>query len=181
MAKGLPTVVGYEANGGFLMASSAFLGEVALGSLPTRDSTLPILAALHQARSSNTTLSELFRSLGLPISLSGRLQNYPSEASGRLMTWLTQDTEHLSRFLGASIQKTDHTDGLRCELADGEIVHLRPSGNAPEMRCYVEADTEERAARLLEKMLHRLEDWHQSRSGRRGGEPPALAPIAGKP
>src|SRR5690606_10602559 len=112
MAKGLPTVVGYEANGGFLMASSAFLGEVALGSLPTRDSTLPILAALHQARSSNTTLSELFRSLGLPISLSGRLQNYPSEASGRLMTWLTQDTEHLSRFLGASIQKTDHTDGL---------------------------------------------------------------------
>ena len=37
----------------------------------------------------------------------------------------------------------DTTDGLRMTLADGRIVHLRPSGNAPELRCYAEADSVE--------------------------------------
>jgi phosphomannomutase len=42
----------------------------------------------------------------------------------------------------------DETDGLRVTLASGEIVHLRPSGNAPELRCYAEADTAARAREL---------------------------------
>jgi phosphomannomutase len=42
----------------------------------------------------------------------------------------------------------NQVDGLRATLASGEIVHLRPSGNAPELRCYAEADTAERAAEL---------------------------------
>jgi phosphomannomutase len=29
------------------------------------------------------------------------------------------------------------------------VVHLRPSGNAPELRCYVEADSEARAEGIL--------------------------------
>ncbi|HEX7622341.1 MAG TPA: hypothetical protein VF400_02140 [Anaeromyxobacteraceae bacterium] len=40
-------------------------------------------------------------------------------------------------------------DGLRVTLASGDIVHLRPSGNAPELRCYGEADSPERAAELV--------------------------------
>ena len=32
-------------------------------------------------------------------------------------------------------------DGLRLNFTNGDIVHLRPSGNAPELRCYAEADT----------------------------------------
>ncbi|WP_425453675.1 hypothetical protein [Marinomonas pollencensis] len=32
----------------------------------------------------------------------------------------------------------DETDGLRMILNTGDIVHLRPSGNAPELRCYME-------------------------------------------
>lgn len=159
VAHGLPTVVGYEANGGFLMASQASLGEARLDSLPTRDSTLPILAVLHQARCDNTSLSELVASLRLPVSLSGRLQDYPSEASGALMAWLAQGSGTLSSFLGGEVDKMDDTDGLRCQFANGEIVHLRPSGNAPEMRCYVEAASEERASNLLARMLQRLSDW----------------------
>ncbi len=30
----------------------------------------------------------------------------------------------------------DMTDGMRITLRDGCIVHLRASGNAPELRCY---------------------------------------------
>jgi phosphomannomutase len=33
---------------------------------------------------------------------------------------------------------------------NGEVVHFRPSGNAPELRVYVEAVTPERAEGLLE-------------------------------
>lgn len=33
------------------------------------------------------------------------------------------------------------------------IVHLRPSGNAPELRCYVESDCAARSKRLVEQVL----------------------------
>lgn len=161
MAKGIPTVVGFEANGGFLTGSKTFLGGTALDPLPTRDSTLPILAVRHEARRRNTTLSQLVESLALPASLSGRLQDYPTEASRDLMAWLAQDPGNPGRFLGSDIQNADATDGLRFELASGEIVHLRPSGNAPEMRCYVEAASQEHASHLLEKILRRLSDWQR--------------------
>lgn len=160
-ASGITAGVGFEANGGFLTGSKTSFSGMTLDPLPTRDSTLPILAVLHEACCRNMTLSELVGSLGLPVSLSGRLQDYPTAASGDLMVWLTQDPGNLNRFLGSDIRKTDITDGLRCELASGEIVHLRPSGNAPEMRCYVEAASQDRASRLLEKMLQRLSEWRQ--------------------
>jgi len=160
-ADGIPAVVGFEANGGFLTGSKTSFGGVALDPLPTRDSALPILAVLHEACSRNVTLSELVGSLGLPVSLSGRLQDYPTGTSRDLMVWLAQEPGNLSRFLGYDIRKMDTTDGLRCELAGGEIVHLRPSGNAPEMRCYVEATSPDRASRLLEEMLKRIGGWRQ--------------------
>ena len=39
--------------------------------------------------------------------------------------------------------------GLQFHLASGETVHFRASGNAPELRCYVEAGTPEKASGLL--------------------------------
>ena len=41
---------------------------------------------------------------------------------------------------------------------DDYIVHLRPSGNAPEFRCYVEAKDEVYAKNLLNKMIKRMEE-----------------------
>ena len=40
------------------------------------------------------------------------------------------------------VTSLDFTDGPRITFESGDIVHLRPSGNAPEFRCYTEADTE---------------------------------------
>ena len=40
-------------------------------------------------------------------------------------------------------------DGPRFALASGDTVHYRASGNAPELRCYVEGVTPERARELL--------------------------------
>lgn len=50
----------------------------------------------------------------------------------------------------------DHTDGLRIAVAGDEIVHFRPSGNAPELRCYAEAASPLRAGFLVQECLSRL-------------------------
>ncbi len=42
-------------------------------------------------------------------------------------------------------------------LEGDEIVHFRPSGNAPELRCYAEAATQERAGALVQGCLRRLQ------------------------
>ena len=42
----------------------------------------------------------------------------------------------------------NRTDGVRMIFDSAEVIHLRPSGNAPEFRCYNEAATAARAAEL---------------------------------
>jgi phosphomannomutase len=50
----------------------------------------------------------------------------------------------------------NRTDGLRVTFASGEIIHLRPSGNAPEFRCYAEAAGDERARALTAAVLAKV-------------------------
>mgnify|MGYP002776771381 FL=1 len=77
------------------------------------------------------------------------------------MAYLRGSAENLDRFLkpiGAAAETSD-IDGLRVTLTDGRIIHFRPSGNAPEMRCYVEAKTEEEAAQLLKAGLEEIRNF----------------------
>ena len=60
-------------------------------------------------------------------------------------------------FDGAGVAGVDTTDGLRITLADGCIVHLRPSGNAPELRCYAEADSVAVAQRCVDQALKNIQ------------------------
>ena len=54
------------------------------------------------------------------------------------------------------LNKIDLTDGLRATFGSGDIVHLRPSGNAPELRCYAEAAEARDAEQLCEACLARI-------------------------
>ena len=54
------------------------------------------------------------------------------------------------------VVEVNEVDGVRATLRTGEIVHLRPSGNAPELRCYAEADRTERAQELCAWGLREL-------------------------
>jgi len=45
-------------------------------------------------------------------------------------------------------------DGLRVGFEDGQIAHLRASGNAPELRVYAVAGSQEAADRVVEGVLH---------------------------
>ena len=52
-----------------------------------------------------------------------------------------------------AVAARDRRDGLRLTLGNGATVHFRASGNAPELRVYVEAPTPEAAEALLAENL----------------------------
>jgi len=78
------------------------------------------------------------------------------ESSRSLMRQLA-DRDQLQRFLApfGTVAEVDETDGLRTRMQTGEIIHLRPSGNAPELRCYSEAANHERATAIVALTLER--------------------------
>ncbi|MEI6415233.1 MAG: phosphomannomutase, partial [Pseudomonadota bacterium] len=173
--EGRGPVAGYEANGGFLTASPIPLARGILGALPTRDCLLPILAVLCDARASGRPLSALTQGLPQRFTHSGRLQDFPATISqARLAAWCPTDLsvvsqmaacERLEDFFGAvlgAVHTLDLTDGLRITFASGDILHLRPSGNAPELRVYVEASSPGAAEAMTASSLALLEGWRRA-------------------
>ncbi len=158
-ASGARNIAGFEANGGFLLGSVLEKAGRVLHALPTRDAVLPMLALLASAREQGIKLSQLTQGLPPRHTASDRLQAFPVERSRellqRLATSHTAQAELLGDLCGEPAE-TNQTDGLRITFRNGEIVHLRPSGNAPELRCYAEADTPRRAAELASACLARL-------------------------
>ena len=158
---GASAIVGFEANGGTLTGSDFQVSDAAFAALPTRDCFLPILAVLSRAAEDKVSLSTLAKTFALPVAAADRLENFATERSAALMAYLRGSAENLARFLapiGEAAQTSD-IDGLRVTLKDGRVIHFRPSGNAPEMRCYVEAKTEEDAAKLLEAGLAEIRNF----------------------
>lgn len=159
LATGSSGVVGFEANGGFLVGNDLMVNGRPLAALPTRDAVLPALAVLAMARQQGGKLSALLAGLPQRYTASDRLQNFPVADSRTLLDRLqSNDTAYQSLWgneLGA-LARLDLTDGLRLTFENGEIVHLRPSGNAPELRCYAEAAGMERAQSLVRLSLQRI-------------------------
>ncbi|MCP8896648.1 phosphomannomutase [Shinella daejeonensis] len=165
VAAGQTAVAGFEANGGTLTATAFSVNGGVLAPLPTRDSLLPVLAVLSLLAGERRPLSEIAAGFGLPVAASDRLENFPVETSAALMAELRSGAGALSAFLaplGAPLETSD-IDGLRVTLEDGRIIHFRPSGNAPEMRCYVEAENDASAAALLNAGLRRIREWAAAR------------------
>jgi len=154
VAAGGRRVCGYEANGGFLLASDLVAGPRHLAALPTRDAVLPIVALL--VATAQRRLAALRASLPARFTHSDRIEGLPTATSQRLIAHLVEGDEAASKArvfalfgqLAGAVAGLDQTDGLRIGFANGEVIHLRPSGNAPELRCYTEAADEPRAAAL---------------------------------
>ena len=154
-----PPVVGYEANGGLLLGSDVELKSGKLSALRTRDAILPMLLVLSAARRRGCGVSDLCHELPRRHTSSDRLQDVDRAACLRLLAKLDQDRAMLSAILAPDaglVQSIDRTDGLRVLFRSGDIVHIRPSGNAPELRCYTEASDPLRADRLCRECLARL-------------------------
>ena len=152
--------IGYEANGGFLLGFDwvSPTGAV-LPRLPTRDAFLPILLPLVAAKREGISLSARVAQEPQRFAKSDRLQNVETALSAEFVYQLSNDKKARDAYLGTSfeISEINTTDGLRMIGSDGRIVHIRPSGNAPELRLYVEARSEPDAVNLLENELSKLD------------------------
>jgi len=159
VALGRRSVVGYEANGGFLTASDLVSPDThaTLKALPTRDAALPILALLHMSKQKGQTLGALVAGLPARFTHSGLLREIPTDRGLGLVSWFLEKGEDAVRETFGDafglVTGMDFTDGARVTFESGEIVHLRPSGNAPEFRCYTEAASEPRAQGINEQVL----------------------------
>jgi phosphomannomutase len=151
-------VAGYEANGGFLLGFAAEAPAGQLAPLMTRDCLLPILAPLSASKAKGVTLADLVGALPPRFTAASRIAGIDTEISKAFIAQLTDTPAARSDFFGGMgpEHSVDTTDGLRLRFESGDVVHLRPSGNAPELRCYAEADAAARAEQLVDSYLEKL-------------------------
>ena len=145
-------VVGYEADGGFLLNSK--LRNLTTGKflppLPTRDSVLPIVAVLNAATRRSLSLSTLVGKLPPRFTCSSLIRPFPTAIGKEIVKrFRTLGDELFSLFVEptfGAVEQWDFTDGVRMTFDYGEVVHLRLSGSGPGFRVDTEAGDENRAA-----------------------------------
>lgn len=195
LAQGKQRVVGWEANGGFLVGSEVTLNGDVLYALPTRDAILPILAVMYAAAEQGSTLSGCFDRLPRWYGRADLIDDFPQDTSRRLLAYFKPPGKAIRwlEFSGDRILLRDPTeaiigewslgdpegrafdrkrrvlegifsqakgfseiecinvqDGIRCFFHNGEIAHIRPSGNAPQLRIYVHSHTQARTDEIAE-------------------------------
>lgn len=152
------SVAGFEANGGFLLGSDTEYNGVKLASLATRDALLPFLLILSASIKKEVPISHLLQQLPFRYTTSDRLKNIDISFSQDLLNRGTNNPEEFLAQLGLNYTLSTMciVDGLRLTLSNSDIVHLRPSGNAPELRIYIQSDTKPNADNLLRLVIERL-------------------------
>ncbi|MGB8535732.1 MAG: phosphomannomutase [Acidobacteriaceae bacterium] len=156
LAKGKQRVCGWEANGGFLLGSPITRNGATLAALPTRDAGLPILGVLFAAEQNGLSLVDLFARLPKRFSRAALLKQFPRATALKIVARFSPPApgdsigKDLAQFFApalgfAAIDRVDYTDGVRVLFANGDVAHVRPSGNADELRIYAVADTQDRA------------------------------------
>ncbi len=154
--KDYKSFAGFEANGGFLLGTNLEKDEKILQALPTRDALLPFMVLLSYVVKENISLSKLVANLPQRFSSSDRIQEFSRENSLKLLQKGELNPQSLVETFGLKDLKVvdiNKIDGLRLTLDNETIIHLRPSGNAPELRCYVETSSQEDSNNLVNQVL----------------------------
>lgn len=157
LAKRHDAISGFEANGGYLLGSDVKINDKKLKALPTRDAVLPFIMLLSAAQESG--IAALVEALPKRYTHSDRIQNFATEKSLTILERGKENPQQLLKLLGfegVRVDAIDLTDGLRLTLSDQNIIHLRPSGNAPELRCYAESNLMETSQKLVQQVLENI-------------------------
>jgi phosphomannomutase len=162
LRKGKQRVCGWEPNGGFLTGSDIERAGHILPALMTRDAFLPILGVLFASVEAHLPLIDLFDRLPKRYSRAALLKEFPRPVSLKILDYLTADNagRFFTQELGfGNVTSIDTTDGVRILFDNGDVAHVRPSGNADELRIYAVADSQTRADAIAEPegILRRLE------------------------
>lgn len=180
---------GFEANGGFLLASPLERAG-SLTALPTRDAFLPLLSVLARVAQGESLLDRV-ATLPPRATTAGLLDDVDRTRAAEALAelrwpdadelWLEPSAEMLSssatarspvppedaaafaravraRFESLGVGRLLHinaVDGVRLRFEEGDVLHLRPSGNAPQFRLYATANTMDRAQSLVRSGLER--------------------------
>ncbi|UYL08283.1 hypothetical protein B9G69_014660 [Bdellovibrio sp. SKB1291214] len=151
------SVAGFEANGGFILSSPIERVGV-LKPLPTRDSVLPALTIIAAAKKQNSSTAEVVDKLPSRFTSSVLAKNCPLEKSQKILQSAgAAPEEFIKQFIpDAKVQSVNTLDGLRMTTDKNKVIHLRPSGNAPEFRCYTESETQADADKLSSAALGKI-------------------------
>jgi phosphomannomutase len=141
----------FEANGGYILGSDILVNGRLLKALPTRDALLPALLVFAESE----TISKLQNLLPDRFTGSDRLINFNRVNSDCLLSSIKNDPSSFLEKLkiNTSFAHLDSLDGLRLRTKEGDVIHLRPSGNAPELRCYSESKTKLKAELLVKNVF----------------------------
>ncbi len=154
-------VAGFEANGGFLLGSDISINKGVLRALPTRDAILPLIMVLKQAVDKNIPLSKLVKTLPPRFMQSDSIKTVPADKALKFLAELESSKivrEAIPSHL-ANPKTIDISDGIRMSFDDKTIVHFRQSGNAPELRIYVETDKFDLTEKMLNEIKKSLKDY----------------------
>ncbi|MCA9349800.1 phosphomannomutase [Candidatus Saccharibacteria bacterium] len=150
---------GWEVNGGFILGSDISEAGRQLKALLTRDATLPIIVSLLASINQGQSVSEYFKRLTTSYTQVGLIDNFPVTSSQAIVELLSSRSDNSSKIIEqifsqehgfGKYQSIDLTDGVRILFDNGEIAHIRPSGNAPQLRIYSNATSQARANQIVE-------------------------------
>jgi phosphomannomutase len=162
VGNGKSKAVGWEVNGGFLLAQDFVINGKTLSALPTRDAFLPIIVALVSAAQQAKAISDIFSELPPRFTQAGLIDEFPVEVSRMIIETFSEDNEanraELKKYFNETngfdgVTKINGVDGVRIFFGNGDIAHLRPSGNAPQLRIYSVANSQARADEIVKLAL----------------------------
>lgn len=152
-------VAGFEANGGFLLGDDVALARGVLAALPTRDAILPAVAGLVLAKREGVTLSALTATLPPRFMKADRVKEVAADKAKIFLGEMEMSRtfrEHFDARIADPVE-VSILDGVRMAFANGDTVHFRQSGNAPEMRIYVETGSAAATEKLLGELIKKLQ------------------------
>lgn len=156
--EGYKRVTGYELNGGFFLLNDFEVDNKNIGSLPTRDAILPILATIALAIQNKCKVFDLVEALPKRFTYSSSVKDIPTELSlNTLANWENYKNDIVNNF--GKIIEVNLLDGLRLTFENEDIVHFRPSKNAPEFRNYTESSSYGNAKTLSNKANDMVLKW----------------------
>ena len=171
--------VGWESNGGFLLGSKWNIAGEILEALPTRDAVLPILSVLLLAKKENLSASALIESklperythADTVDDKTKGCEKYTTDMGQEIIKMFSPSDDNIKEINSSSsefnaikeklskyfnkdngfdeVVSVNFVDGIRVAFDNGDVAHMRPSGNAPEFRMYATADTQERANEIV--------------------------------